>query len=133
MEKADMFFSGIVGFHFALVCYFVLRGSFDILLHSLIFSSGIVGVLIFAISQKAFENKLFFLITLVMVVTVFISSLILSDTFAPSGRIFNWLVMALYNIASTRTMKIVDVSKVAKRNIIINTLILVLNLAYYFS
>jgi len=130
MERIQLVFSGIFGFHLALVLYYVARFSNDVLLHSLIFTSGVLGVLLFSLSKIAFENRVCFLVTLLMIITTFLSSLHLASVFPGVGGIFRWMIMVLYNIASTRSMRLVDIQKVASRNIIINTLILILNITY---
>jgi len=130
MEKVTTLFSGAFGFHISLVLYFLAKGSNDWLLHVLIFLSGVIGVLVFSVSKVAFENRIIFIGVLIMIVTTFISSLILAMYHEAFGNIFKWLIMVVYNIASTRSMRLVDIEKVAKRNIIINTLILALNLIF---
>lgn len=128
----DVAFASIAGFHVALVVYYLLKLSTDVLLHSLIFLSGATGALIFAVSKRTFESRAFFIVTMFMVFTTFVSSLVLSEVFPAASSVLKWLVTTLYNIASARTMKLVRVDKVAKRNIMINALTLALNVLYSF-
>ena len=126
MEREEVVFPALVGFHSSLVLYFLVTGSRDLALHYMIFLSGVLAILLFAFSKVMFESRFAFLATIAMLVTTFVSSTMV----VAGGSIFRWLIVVLYNIAQTRTMRVVDVQKVAKRNIIINTLLLALNIIY---
>ena len=127
MEKLNIIYSGIVGFHIALVLYYLSCLSTDVILHSFIFVSGAIGVLLFSINKETYENKIAFFCTILLLITTFYSSLFLGEA---GGQVFRWLVLVMYNIAQSRTMRIVDVQRVSIRNIIFNTLMLILNLFY---
>lgn len=120
----------VMGFHFGLVLYALITVSRDTSLHMFIFFSGVFAVLLFSLSKVAFENRMIFMIIVVMFITTFYSSIVLYDVNKAFSDIAKWLVVIVYNIGSTRTMRLVDVQKVARRNIILNTLALILNLIY---
>ena len=126
MERSNTLFSGLFGFNIALFTYFLFTESVDVTLHSMIFASGVLTILLFTLSKTVFEGKVQFLATAVLLATTFVSS-----TIVPFGsNVFRWLIVVIYNIAQTRTMTLVDIQKVAKRNAIMNTLMLLLNVAY---
>jgi len=127
MERLNVLYSGVFGFHIALVLYYMLSLSIDTLLHTFIFVSGTVGVLLFAVNKETYENRLAFIATVILLVTTFYSSLFLGEA---GGQIYRWLVLVIYNIAQSRTMRIVDIKQVSTRNIVFNTLMLFLNLIY---
>ena len=127
MEKINTLYAGIVGFHLALVSYYLASLSNDITLHTFIFVSGTIGVLLFSINKETYENKIAFPCAILLLITTFYSSLFLGEA---GGQVFRWLVLVMYNIAQSRTMRIVDVQRVSIRNIIFNTLMLILNLFY---
>lgn len=127
MSRVNTVYAGLFGSHIALVLYHFASGSSDILLHSLIFITGTMAVLLFAVNKDTYENRLAFYTAILLLTTTFYSSLFLGEA---GGQVFRWLVLVLWNIAQSRTMRIVDVSKVSIRNIIFNTLMLGLNLFY---
>ena len=126
----NILFASLVGFHFGLVLYEGAKHTADPVLHLLIFFSGFFTILLFAVTKELFENRLCFLVSILMFATVFNSCIVLSVITTFFKKMYNWLVLVVYNIASTRSMKLVDISVAAKRNIIFNTLALLLNLAY---
>ena len=119
----------LIGSHFSLVTYYFIKGSRDLLLHSLIFLTGVLTIMIFAISQVTFESTVAFFFTVLMLGSTIMSSLVLESIF-PVKNIINWMIMAIYNIFQTRTMRLVDIQKVAKRNIIINGITTIINTYY---
>lgn len=126
VERTETLFAGLFGSHISLFIYFLLTRSTDVTLHSLIFVSGVVTVLLFTLSKVVFENKLAFIMTVLMLTTTFTSSTIVPF----GGNVFRWLIVVIYNLAQTRTMRLVDISRVAVRNVVMNTVMLALNVAY---
>ena len=126
MERARTIFASLFGFNTSLFLYFLVTMSSDAILHIMIFTSGVFTVLLFTLSKTIFEDRTLFVATVIILVTTFVSSI-----YVPfGGNIFRWLIVVIYNIAQTRTMRLVDVTKTARRNIIMNTVMLALNIAY---
>ena len=124
--QGERVFSYLFGGNIFLFIYFLATGSTDVVLHSLIFSTGIATILLFALNKETFENNVAFAGIVFLLAVTFVSSI-----YVPfGGSIFRWLIIVLYNIAQSRTMRIVDIQKVSTRNIVINTILLVLNIAY---
>jgi len=126
MERENTIFSGLFGFHVSLFIYFLISGNTDVTLHVMIFSSGVLAVLLFAISKVTFESRVAFVITLAVLITTFTASALVPF----GGQIFRWLIVVLYNIAQSRTMRLVDIQRASRQNIIVNTVMLALNVAY---
>ena len=130
MSKLTFVASCAVSAHYALLFYSLVSRIFDPLLYVITFITGTISILFYSMDKEIYENKFFFLNTIIAGVTTFNSSIFISQLYPIAEAIFKWTIAVAFNVGSLRTMKLVEGNEIAKRNLIYLTLTLILNIIY---
>ena len=116
--------------HIALLIYSLVAMVQDFILSVMAFVTGIVSILLFSMARETYESKNVFTILMPVGITTFNASIYLSQLYPVFSAIFKWAIAVAFNFGSLRSMRLVEGSEIAKRNIVYLTLTLILNIIY---
>ena len=128
LERQTFMASCTTSAHYALLLYSLISKTTDYLLNTMIFSFGVISILLFSSSKHAYENRPVFISLLVTGVTTFRASVIIAmKIFA---TIFRWAVSMAFCIGGLNSLRLKKEKEYAVHNAIYATLNAILNIVY---
>jgi len=116
--------------HYALLIYSVIAKATDYVLNCMIFTLGVISILLFSSSKHAYENRPVFLNLIVTGITTFKASIAIVTVTKIFATIFRWAVSMTFCIGGLGSLRVKKEKEFAIRNAIYTSLNAILNILY---
>jgi len=119
-----------VSAHYALLVYSALSKAADFLLSCMVFSTGVLSILLFSMSKYTYENKPVFFNLMIAGVTTFKASLAVAVVSKIFASVFRWAVGLAFCLGGLSSMRLKRERDYAIRNAIYITMNTILNIIF---
>jgi len=130
LERQTFLASCTTSAHYALLIYSIIAKTVDYVLNCMIFTLGVISILLFSSSKHAYEDRPVFLNLIVTGITTFRASVVIVTVTKIFATIFRWAVGMSFCIGGLNSLRVKKEKEYAVHNAVYITLNAILNIAY---